>query len=223
MHRILASSLAGLVALLGAARMAAACPRCESNLLARQIASDPHILTWLTVAAIPIMVIGVVATLAWRRAPLAAAGLMLGTGLGGFLDGILLHQLLQWHGMFTTALPATDLVAAKVNMIGDGVFHVLTWISTVAGLALLWEAAKRRRAPLSTPTFVGSLGMGWGAFNLLEGLVDHQILGIHHVHPGAGEVAWDVAFLASGALLIVAGYAMIRRERVVTRHAHAPG
>jgi len=26
-----------------------------------------------------------------------AAGLLFGIGLGGFLDGIILHQVLQWH------------------------------------------------------------------------------------------------------------------------------
>jgi uncharacterized membrane protein len=26
-------------------------------------------------------------------------GLLLGAGLGGFFDGILFHQLLQWHNM----------------------------------------------------------------------------------------------------------------------------
>jgi uncharacterized membrane protein len=33
-----------------------------------------------------------------RIGPLVGAGLVLGIGLGGFVDGILLHQLLQWRG-----------------------------------------------------------------------------------------------------------------------------
>ncbi len=28
-------------------------------------------------------------------------GLLLGIGLGGFVDGIVLHQILQWHHMLT--------------------------------------------------------------------------------------------------------------------------
>ena len=35
----------------------------------------------------------------WESAPSAAAGLMYGVGLGGFVDGIVLHQILQWHHM----------------------------------------------------------------------------------------------------------------------------
>lgn len=27
----------------------------------------------------------------------AAAGILFGLGLGGFFDGIVLHQILQWH------------------------------------------------------------------------------------------------------------------------------
>ncbi|TIP73091.1 MAG: DUF2243 domain-containing protein, partial [Mesorhizobium sp.] len=35
-----------------------------------------------------------------RRFP-TSAGILLGLGLGGFFDGIVLHQLLQWHHMAT--------------------------------------------------------------------------------------------------------------------------
>ncbi|MDB4934860.1 MAG: hypothetical protein JWP87_1832 [Labilithrix sp.] len=202
------------------------CPSCEAGRLARAEFFDPQIFGWLAVAAIPIVLIVGVVALVWRRAPLAAAGIMLGTGLGGFVDGILLHQLLQWHNMFSTKVAPNDLVSMKLNMIGDGVFHVLTWLSTAGGIALLWRAVKAREPVLATRTLVGSLAIGWGAFNLLEGLADHQIMSIHHVHPGAGEAAWDVAFLLSGVVLIAGGYLVVRREgreHGFTTPAHAPG
>ena len=69
---------------------------------------------------------------------------------------------------------------------------------------------------VSTRIFAGSLALGWGLFNLVEGLIDHQLLGIHHVHPGAGQLAWDVGFLLFGAALIVAGWAAIKRGRSET-------
>jgi uncharacterized membrane protein len=151
-----------------------------------------------------------------------SAGVLLGTGLGGFLDGILLHQILQWHNMLSSQLPPTDLVAMKVNMFWDGLFHAFTWLVTVVGLALLWRAGKRPEVPWSTRTFVGSLSLGWGAFNVVEGLIDHQWLGIHHVHPGAGQLAWDVGFLLFGALLVVVGWVLIRAGREHTRSRGAP-
>jgi uncharacterized membrane protein len=39
-----------------------------------------------------------------------AAGLLFGLGLGGFFDGILLHQVLQWHHMLTSAGYPADSV-----------------------------------------------------------------------------------------------------------------
>jgi uncharacterized membrane protein len=68
----------------------------------------------------------------------------------------------------------------------------------------------------STRTFVGSLFMGWGLFNFIEGLIDHQLLGIHHVHPGHNQLAWDLGFLAFGLIEIVAGWLAIRAGRTDT-------
>ena len=147
-----------------------------------------------------------------RLGPLVAAGALLGIGLGGFVDGILLHQLLQWHHMLTARLPATDLVNLKVNMVWDGLFHAFTWLTTVAGLALLWRATGRPDVARSTPAFGGSLALGWGLFNVVEGMIDHELLQIHHVHPGDDQLSWDVAFLVLGAALIAAGWTAITRN-----------
>ncbi len=162
-----------------------------------------------------------------HRGAILSAGLLLGTGLGGFVDGIVLHQILQWHNMLSSVRPPTDLVAMKYNMVWDGLFHALTWLMTVAGLARLWLAGKRDDVPWSTPTFVGSMVMGWGLFNAIEGLIDHQLLGIHHVHPGANELAWDLGFIASGLIMIGIGWLVIRAGQHDTTprghrgHAHA--
>jgi uncharacterized membrane protein len=148
-----------------------------------------------------------------HRGALIAAGTLLGAGLGGFVDGILLHQILQWHGMLSSFVPPVDLVSAKFNMMWDGLFHAATWIMTAAGLALLWRAGQRADVPWSTRTFAGSLMLGWGLFNVVEGIIDHQILGLHHVHPGRNELAWDLGFIAFGAVLVASGWALIRIGR----------
>jgi uncharacterized membrane protein len=149
-------------------------------------------------------------TRAARLGPLVAAGSLLGMGLGGFFDGILLHQILQWHSMLSSVVSPDDLVRMKYNMLFDGLFHAMTWLMTVVGLGLLWRAGKRVDVPWSTRGFVGSLALGWGLFNTVEGVIDHHLLGIHHVHPGADQLAWDLAFLAFGIFLIVVGVALIR-------------
>lgn len=147
-----------------------------------------------------------------RRGPLVASATLLGIGMGGFVDGIVLHQLLQWHHMLSVPRPPTDLVNLKVNMVWDGAFHALTWVITMVGLALLWRATARTDVVRSTATFTGSLLLGWGLFNVVEGLIDHQLLGLHHVHPGPGQLGWDLGFLLFGAALIVTGGLAIRRS-----------
>lgn len=151
-----------------------------------------------------------------RHGPIISAGILLGTGLGGFVDGILLHQILQWHNMLSSVRPPLDLVDMKYNMVWDGLFHALTWLMSAAGLWRLWLAGKRPDVAWSTRTFVGSLVLGWGLFNFVEGLIDHQILGVHHVHPGEAQLAWDLGFLALGLAQIAAGWWTIRRGRADT-------
>lgn len=146
-----------------------------------------------------------------RRGPLLAAGLLLGAGLGGFVDGIVLHQILQWHNMLSSVRPPFDLVSMKHNMLWDGLFHAFTWFVTVAGLIRLWQVGKRDDVPWCGRTLVGGVLAGWGLFNFVEGLVDHQLLGIHHVHPGEDQLAWDLAFLASGISMMIVGGGLVPR------------
>ena len=103
-----------------------------------------------------------------NRRPLIAAGTLLGIGMGGFVDGITFHQILQLHNMLSAKLPPTTLVNAEINMFWDGLFHAFTWAMTAIGLALLWRAGQRPEVPWSTRTFAGSLSLGWGLFNLVE-------------------------------------------------------
>ncbi len=143
------------------------------------------------------------------------AGLLLGIGMGGFFDGIVLHQILQWHHLLssTPEFPPTTVANLQVNTLWDGLFHAATWIATAAGLALLWRAARRPHPPWSTRFWVGLLLMGWGAFNLVEGTVDHHLLGIHHVNetvPAGQRGIWDIGFLLWGAAMLVGGWLLAR-------------
>jgi uncharacterized membrane protein len=145
-----------------------------------------------------------------RRGPLVTAGVLLGVGLGGFVDGIVLHQILQWHNMLSSTVPPVDLVAMKYNMLWDGLFHAATWVITAIGVACLFRAGRRSDAVWSGRLLVGSMVGAWGAFNVVEGLIDHQLLGLHHVHPGEGQLAWDVGFLASGLAMVGVGIWLAR-------------
>ena len=145
-------------------------------------------------------------------APILTAGILLGVGLGGFFDGIVFHQLLQWHHMLTSHgdYPMNTVSGLEVNTTWDGIFHSATWIATIAGLVLLWRAERLYDLRWS-PVLLGALLMGWGGFNLVEGIIDHQILGIHHVRDDlGGPLEWDLGFLAWGAAFLGGGWALVR-------------
>jgi uncharacterized membrane protein len=154
---------------------------------------------------------------ATHRGPLISAGILLGTGLGAFVDGVLFHQILQWHNMLSSVRPPIDLVAMKYNMVWDGLFHAFAWTMVSLGLIRLWLAGRRAEVPWSTRTFVGSLVLGCGLFDFIEGIVDHQLLGIHHVHPGDGQLAWDLGYLAFALVAIGAGLTILLSGRADTR------
>lgn len=146
-----------------------------------------------------------------KRGPLISAGVLMGAGLGGFVDGIVFHQILQVHNMLSNRIPPNDLVSAKINMTWDGYFHAAVWIMTAVGLYLLFRAGQRRDVPWSGKILLGSLLAGFGLFNLVEGIIDHQILGVHHVMEYTdNKLPYDLAFLASGVILLLVGGALIR-------------
>ena len=143
---------------------------------------------------------------------LTVPGLLLGIGLGGFVDGIVLHQILQWHHMLTSegSYPASTVAGLETNTLWDGLFHLASWIATTFGLWLLWKRL-RLDAVWSGRQLFGLMLAGWGLFNLVEGLVDHQILGVHHVRDDLGSpLSWDVGFLVVAVALIVVGWAVQR-------------
>ena len=146
--------------------------------------------------------------------PLMQAGVLLGIGLGGFVDGIVLHQILQWHHMLTAHgdYPSTTVVGLEVNTLWDGLFHASTWLITVAGLGLLWRAGSLRGVAWVPSVFMGALLAGWALFNLVEGVVDHHILTLHHVRDDVDDpLPWDLGFLGVSVVMLAAGVWLMRR------------
>lgn len=145
--------------------------------------------------------------------PSRGASILYGIGLGGFLDGIVLHQLLQWHHLLSADQPMTTVAGLELNTLADGFFHVFTWFAVLgASIVTIAQWQQGRLAP-SWSLHVGGLLAGWGLFNVVEGLVDHQLLGIHHVRDDlGGPLGWDLAFLAFGAALSAAGWALARQR-----------
>jgi len=147
-------------------------------------------------------------------------GAVLGIGLGGFLDGILLRQVLQWHHMLTSTdtdnigveyYPADTVHGLQINTLWDGLFHTFTWLAVLIGLGLLYSRLTHSVGRVwSSRVLWGWMLIGWGLFNLVEGVIDHHILGIHHVRGGEYQTWWDLGFLILGALLVVGGWLLQR-------------
>ncbi|TIS63875.1 DUF2243 domain-containing protein [Mesorhizobium sp.] len=151
-----------------------------------------------------------------RRFP-TSAGILLGLGLGGFFDGIVLHQLLQWHHMATSAgYPVNSVENLRFNTLLDGLFHAGTYILVVLGLVVLWLTAYKSHLWWSGKMLLGTMLMGFGIFNLVEGVINHQLLGIHHVNetvPQDQWIYWDIGFLIWGALMLIGGLALARQGK----------
>ena len=157
--------------------------------------------------------------MAYREFPISA-GILFGLGLGGFFDGIVFHQILQWHHMLTSAgYPANDVRNLEINTLWDGIFHASTYIFVLLGLIILWKRAHRTHVRWSGKLLVGTILMGFGMFNLIEGIIDHHLLGIHHVNETAPQeqwIYWDLGFLIWGAVMLIIGWFLLNTDEQPT-------
>jgi uncharacterized membrane protein len=157
-------------------------------------------------------------------APAKAPAFLFGMGVGGFVDGIVLHQVLQWHHMLShTESGNTKTVAGlELNTLADGVFHSAMWVLVVAAAVLTVRARRQGTLSARWSFHAGLVLCGWGVFNIIEGLVDHQLLQIHHVRDDlGGPLAWDLGFLAVSVVLAVGGW-FLQRGRQTSGKSTGP-
>ena len=146
--------------------------------------------------------------------PLTAAATVLGIGIGGFIDGILFHQILQWHEMISNKIPPVNYISKSVNMFWDGIFHAFTLGVTITGVVVLWKVLKRDNIDTSGNLLVGGFMMGFGLFNLLEGIADHEILKLHNVREVTPDKeVWNLTFLGISVVLIILGLIIAKQKK----------
>lgn len=148
-----------------------------------------------------------------RRFPVAA-GILFGLGLGGFFDGIVLHQILQWHHMVSAEFPPDSVENLKLNTFLDGLFHASTYIFVVLGLIMLWRTAHRSHLWWSSKLLIGTMLMGFGIFNVVEGTINHHV---NETVPREEWIYWDIGFLAWGAAMLIGGWALYTSGKRDTR------
>ncbi len=132
-------------------------------------------------------------------------GVLVGIGIAGTLDEVVLHQLLHWHHFY-------DRSTQAVGLISDGLFHILSTALLVIGVIQLVE--RRRTTPDPPRIALAGILLGAGGFNLYDGTIQHKLLGLHQVRAGApNNLPYDVAFLAIAAIVALAGALLLRRTR----------
>lgn len=147
--------------------------------------------------------------------------LVIGFGLGGFFDGIVLHQILQWHHLVSTQVPPTDLAALEFNTVADGLFHQAMWVITIVGVMLLYgQLADTRRRGFRV--LIGGMLIGFGVFNVVDEIVFHVTLNLHHIRPGPDVVLYDLAFTAWGVAMIAMGWWLLTRDRAAEATGETP-
>lgn len=89
-----------------------------------------------------------------------SSAMVLGFALGGFFDGILRHQILQWRHLLSLVPEVSSL---RVQVLWDGYFHALMYLLAAVSLWALWAAraapGERRGLPTWTP-FSSDFGSG---------------------------------------------------------------
>lgn len=135
--------------------------------------------------------------------------IVLGFALGGFLDGILLHQILQWHHLLSRVPEVGEL---RRQVLWDGVFHALMYALAAAALAGLWRA-RDGLATAGAATIAGAGLVGFGLWHAVDGIVSHWLLGLHRIRmDSAAPLVWDlVFFIGLGLVPALIGGVLMRR------------
>ncbi len=153
------------------------------------------------------IVLGNTAYNALSPVPVITAAMILGIGLGGFIDGIVFHQILQWHEMLSNKVPVDTLMGKSVNMFWDGIFHLFCLLVVLVGLISLWKLFFRSDVNRSGKLLSGGMLLGWGLFNIVEGLIDHHLLKLHNIKETTPNKAeFNIYFLVFSLLITAIGY-----------------
>jgi uncharacterized membrane protein len=132
---------------------------------------------------------------------------LLGLALGGFFDGILLHQVLQWHHLLSNVGAVADV---RMQLLADGLFHALMYLVAVGALLAIW----RRRMGLGARGGVlAAVLAGFGLWHVLDTLLSHWLTGIHRVRVDVPDpLFWDLLWLALfGAIPLALAWWLRRR------------
>lgn len=131
--------------------------------------------------------------------PVVFGWLLVGFALGGFFDGILLHQILQWHHLLS-GLDGASSANLPFQIMMDGVFHLLMYVLGMFGMVLILRG-RADGATLGTSRILQLTLIGFAAWHILDAVLSHWLLGIHRIRQDSAQpLFWDLAWLVIFAL-----------------------
>jgi uncharacterized membrane protein len=128
------------------------------------------------------------------------AGVLIGIGVAGFLDETVFHQLLHWHHFY-------DRSTTSVGLVSDGLFHAGSWLCIVCGL-FLFADLQRRGGTVPKRLLAGAF-LGWGGFQVYDGLFQHKVLRLHQIRYSVDVRPYDLAWNILGGLGILIGVVLL--------------
>jgi uncharacterized membrane protein len=140
------------------------------------------------------------------------AGYALGFAMSGFFDGILLHQVLQWHHLLS-GLQSARFADMRVQIMADGLFHAAMYLVAAAGLYMLYRARADLSLPRGGRRLMANFWIGFGVWHVLDAVLSHWVTRIHRIRmDAANPLAWDLAWLfLFGVIPLLAGWWLRRR------------
>ena len=142
-------------------------------------------------------------------------GVILGIGIVGTLDEIVLHQLLQWHNFYVHTTEYWRIVS-------DGIFHLVTAGLLLLGALLLWRNRRLLSRSMDARPLIAGILFGMGGFNLFDGTIQHKILQLHPVREGVENILpYDLVYNGLAIVLLVISW-IVWRSVAAREDAAAP-
>src|SRR4051794_5822367 len=85
---------------------------------------------------------------------------VLGFAFSAFFDGILLHQVLQWHHLLSL-VKGEAFRDMRLQILADGLFHLASYFVAGTGMLLMWSS---RRTALSDRVILAWTLLGFAAW-----------------------------------------------------------
>lgn len=135
--------------------------------------------------------------------------ILLGFAMGGFFDGILLHQILQWHHLLS-GLKANAVADLRVQILADGIFHAAMYVVGAVGLWLLWFTRRGIDSKYADRLIIAYALIGFGTWHIIDAVLSHWVIGLHRIRmDAANPLLWDLIwFVVFGVAFVAAGLAL---------------